>query len=81
MSKLTIHVCDPSPHSSFEEQWGAQVGAEQERLAEQDHESDRVEAERIQFMELLNELEYEPDLEDEDMLEKWTETQEPEIIE
>lgn len=70
---LTVVVCDPSPYSSFEEQWGAQLGAEQERLAEQDHDEDVAELERQQFLELLNDPDFEPDLEHEADIERFTE--------
>ena len=78
---VTIFVCDPSPeYSSFEEQWGAQLGASQERQAEADHESDCLEEERAIFLDALADPDFEPDLEHEVELERWTETQEPEVI-
>jgi hypothetical protein len=81
MPVLTIHVCDPTPYSSFEEQWGAQLGEAQARQADEDWEADQLETERQQFCELLGDPDFEPDLADEPNLERWTETCEPEIVE
>jgi hypothetical protein len=79
--RVSAFVCDPSPHSSFEEQWGAQFGEAQERQAEADYEDDRLEEERTLFLDALFDPDFEPDLEHETDLERWTETQEPEVFE
>jgi len=78
---LTIHVCDPSPYSSFEEQWGAQLGLQQERQAEADFEADLAEQERSQFVEMLGDPDFELDLEHEADLARFTEIEEPEVFE
>lgn len=77
---LTFRSCDPSPFSSFEEQWGAQLCEAQERRAEEDYEADQLEAARVEFCDLLNDPDFEPDVEDEADLVRWTEEVEPEIV-
>lgn len=75
-----IHVCDPSPYSSFEEQWGAQLGEQQARQADEDWEADQLEAERLEFLGLLNDPDFEADLEHEAAFACWMELCEPEIV-
>jgi hypothetical protein len=77
---LTIHVCDPSPYSSFEEQWGAQLGEAQARQADEDWEVDQLESERVEFCDLLSDPDFEPDLEHEADLVRFTDACEPEIV-
>lgn len=78
MSQITIHVCDPAPHSSFEEQWGAQLGAREELLAEQDAQDDFNELARLAFTDQLDDPDFEPDFEHETDFERYTEVAEPE---
>lgn len=80
MLTLTFHACDPNPHSSFEEQWGSQLGLTQEQQADEDYESDQIESERLGFCELLFDENTEFDFEHESDLNRWTETCEPEIV-
>lgn len=78
MGLLTIYSCDPTPHASFEEQWGAQLG-EAQWQAEQDHED--LLAERDAFTDRLYDEDFEADACDEPDLERWTETCEPQVFE
>lgn len=69
---VTLHVCDPSPYSSFEEQWGAQLGEQQAQQADEDFEADQLETERVEFCDLLKDPDFEPDFEHEADFVRWT---------